>query len=42
LLARVGKEHCRAKPICEGCPLSDLLPLDRFGVRRPLEPESFD
>ena len=22
LIVRVAKEHCRAKPICEGCPLS--------------------
>jgi endonuclease-3 related protein len=42
LLVRVGKEHCRTKPICEGCPLAELLPVDRSGVRRPLEPESFD
>lgn len=22
----VGKEHCRGRPICEGCPLNELLP----------------
>ena len=26
LLVRVGKLHCRKRPKCEGCPLSDLLP----------------
>ena len=26
LLVEVGKEHCRKKPRCEGCPLADLLP----------------
>jgi endonuclease-3 related protein len=26
LLVRVGKDHCRTKPICEGCPLQSLLP----------------
>jgi endonuclease-3 related protein len=25
LFVRLGKEHCRAKPLCEGCPLSALL-----------------
>lgn len=24
LLVRVGKEHCRRKPLCSGCPLEDL------------------
>jgi endonuclease-3 related protein len=26
LLVRVGKEHCKTKPQCEGCPLEELLP----------------
>jgi len=26
LLVRVGKEHCRKTPRCQGCPLADLLP----------------
>ncbi len=26
LIVRVGKEHCRAKQICTGCPLSVFLP----------------
>jgi endonuclease-3 related protein len=26
LLVRVGKEHCRKTPRCEGCPLAELLP----------------
>jgi endonuclease-3 related protein len=26
LLVRVGKEHCRKTPLCEGCPLAELLP----------------
>lgn len=26
LLVRVGKEHCRPTPVCEGCPLCELLP----------------
>ena len=26
LLVEVGKEHCRKRPLCEGCPLADLLP----------------
>lgn len=26
LFVQVGKEHCRAKPRCEGCPLEPLLP----------------
>jgi endonuclease III related protein len=26
LLVRVGKEHCGKTPVCEGCPLSPLLP----------------
>lgn len=34
LLDRVGSEHCRKKPQCEGCPLADLLP-----EAGPLEPE---
>ena len=42
LLTRVGKEHCKPTPVCEGCPLADLLPEDRDGVRRPLVPEHFD
>jgi endonuclease-3 related protein len=33
LLVRLGHEHCRKRPKCEGCPLEDLLP--RGG---PLEP----
>jgi endonuclease-3 related protein len=33
LLVRVGKEHCRKAPRCQGCPLAPLLP--RGG---PLEP----
>ena len=42
LLVRVGKEHCKPTPVCEGCPLAELLPCDREGVRRPLVPETFD
>jgi endonuclease III related protein len=42
LLVRVGKEHCKPTPVCEGCPLAELLPEDRSGVRRPLVPETFD
>jgi len=42
LLARVGKDHCKPTPVCEGCPLAELLPEDRNGVRRPLVPEHFD
>jgi len=42
LLVRVGKEHCKSTPICEGCPLAELLPEDRSGNRRPLVPEYFD
>lgn len=35
LLVRVGKECCRkSKPLCNGCPLADLLP-----EGGPLEPE---
>jgi endonuclease-3 related protein len=34
LLVRVGKEHCRKTPRCEGCPLAELLPCGG-----PLEPE---
>ena len=26
LLVRVGKEHCKPTPVCEGCPLCELLP----------------
>lgn len=26
LLVKVGKEHCKTKPICSGCPLEELLP----------------
>lgn len=26
LLVRVGKEHCRKRPRCAGCPLAELLP----------------
>ncbi|HVC92429.1 MAG TPA: endonuclease III domain-containing protein [Pirellulales bacterium] len=26
LIARVGREHCRKAPRCDGCPLADLLP----------------
>jgi endonuclease-3 related protein len=42
LLVRVGKEHCKPTPHCEGCPLAELLPEDRSGNRRPLAPETFD
>ena len=24
LIVRVGKEHCKRKPVCEGCPLERL------------------
>jgi len=34
LLVEVGKRHCRKKPVCQGCPLADLLP-----AGGPLEPE---
>ncbi|HUY88222.1 MAG TPA: endonuclease III domain-containing protein [Pirellulales bacterium] len=34
LLALVGREHCRKTPVCEGCPLEELLP-----EGGPLEPE---
>jgi len=34
LLVRVGKEHCRKRPLCRGCPLEGLLP-----PGGPLEPE---
>ena len=27
LFVRVGKEHCRATPRCDGCPLQNYLPL---------------
>ncbi|HEX4147572.1 MAG TPA: endonuclease III domain-containing protein, partial [Pirellulales bacterium] len=33
LLERVGEEHCRKTPKCDGCPLEDLLP-----EGGPLEP----
>lgn len=33
LIARVGREHCRKTPECEGCPLAELLP-----EGGPLEP----
>ncbi len=36
LIARVGNEHCRKRPQCEGCPLRDLLP-----EGGPLEPDTF-
>jgi endonuclease-3 related protein len=26
LLVRVGHHHCRKTPVCEGCPLAELLP----------------
>jgi endonuclease-3 related protein len=26
LIVRVGNEHCRKTPKCEGCPLAELLP----------------
>jgi len=26
LLVQLGKEHCRKRPRCDGCPLEDLLP----------------
>ncbi len=26
LLVEVGKQHCRKRPLCAGCPLADLLP----------------
>ena len=26
LLVKVGKEHCKTKPLCAGCPLEELLP----------------
>jgi endonuclease-3 related protein len=26
LIVRLGKEHCKTKPACAGCPLADLLP----------------
>jgi len=35
LLVRVGKEQCRKRPVCRGCPLAELLP-----PGGPLEPES--
>ncbi len=37
LMVQVGKDHCRKRsPLCQGCPLADLLPPG--GAR---EPESF-
>jgi endonuclease-3 related protein len=27
LVVRVGKEYCRSKPRCDGCPLQPLLPV---------------
>jgi endonuclease-3 related protein len=33
LLVRVGHEHCRRRPKCEGCPLEEMLP-----EGGPLEP----
>ena len=33
LLVRVGNQHCRKSPRCEGCPLENMLPPDG-----PLEP----
>jgi len=27
-IARVGREHCRKAPLCDNCPLADLLPDD--------------
>jgi len=35
LLVRVGKEHCRTAPRCEGCPLAELLP-----EGGPVQPEN--
>lgn len=26
LLVKVGQQHCRKKPLCDGCPLAPLLP----------------
>jgi len=26
MIARMGREHCRKAPLCDGCPLVDLLP----------------
>jgi endonuclease-3 related protein len=26
LIVRLGKEHCRARPVCRGCPLEDTCP----------------
>jgi len=34
LLVRVGNQHCRATPKCNGCPLAELLP-----ESGPLQPE---
>ncbi len=28
LLVRLGKDYCRPRPRCDGCPLEDLLPCD--------------
>lgn len=33
MIVRVGSKHCRAKPMCDGCPLASLLP---EGGPRPL------
>lgn len=29
LVVRLGKEHCRTNPVCEGCPLRRFLPDDK-------------
>jgi len=34
LLVEVGKRHCRKRPVCQGCPLAELLP-----AGGPLQPE---
>ena len=34
LLVRVGKQHCKKQPLCDGCPLARLLP-----AGGPLKPE---
>jgi endonuclease-3 related protein len=34
LLVEVGKEHCRKRPQCEGCPLAEMLP-----PGGPIEPD---
>jgi len=33
LIVRVGKEHCRSRPRCDGCPLAEMRPARR--VDRP-------